>query len=126
NIQERLTVTVQAVLRDDVAGERLPARGIGNRDNSAAGQSLGKIALALQSAGHRVVLKRAGNLGRQNFLIPEEEEFLARGFWKIDRTADVVSDGIESIDRPASTESIAEEIIGIEKFVAHVVHAHAV
>src|SRR6266496_5035385 len=88
-----------------------------------------EIAVALSLGGYGVVEWTVGHFVRQILLRKEKEElilFLVEFAWNIDRTTDVAADGVVTIASTRRTGSVAEEVVGVERFIANVIIGQAV
>ena len=88
-----------------------------------------EVALALGRRGHRVIARILRHRARQELLREEEEEFVpvpVEVIRNVDRPADIAAHRLVTIRSARRACGVVEKVVGVERFIAHVVVAQAV
>ena len=130
HLQQRLPVAIDAVRRNAVARERRAVvQRIPDRDERAAlVERVREVAFPLGRGREHAADQVGGILARQELLRPEEEQLLAVLVEVADgdRSAEKVARVVESVLGPRQPVAVPEELVGVERLVAHEVVGAAV
>ena len=125
-----MAVAIDAVGGDAIAGEgdaiveRIPD----GDEGVVLIARIGVVANAFGGGGEGAALERGGVFAGQELLRPEEEELVAV-FVKLadgDGAADEIAGIVEAVLRASEAVAVAEELVGVEGFVANEVVGAAV